>query len=232
MDTKKGFLLIADISGFTDFIKIHDMRSKPIIGKSIAAFWAGHAEQLIKDLIETIITVFEPVMILNKIEGDAAFFYLEEENSKEQASQIIDCMQLAQKKFREKLSALQYVQACPCDPCQQSKDLRLKIVVHRGEFKISQIREFIELAGQDVIFVHRLLKNSIRSDEYWLFSENFKNLLEPEFVSSLELHKEKVESFGLQKLSVLVFNSEAMSSRGSKVLSKFPNLLKMLWYYK
>jgi len=232
MDTKKGFLLIADISGFTDFIKIHDMRSKPIIGKSIAAFWAGHAEQLIKDLLETIITVFEPVMILNKIEGDAAFFYLEEENSKEQASQIIDCMQLAQKKFREKLSALQYVQACPCDPCQQSKDLRLKIVVHRGEFKISQIREFIELAGQDVIFVHRLLKNSIRSDEYWLFSENFKNLLEPEFVSSLELHKEKVESFGLQKLSVLVFNSEAMSSRGSKVLSKFPNLLKMLWYYK
>ena len=232
MDTKKGFLLIADISGFTDFIKIHDMRSKPIIGKSIAAFWAGHAEQLIKDLLETIITVFEPVMILNKIEGDAAFFYLEEENSKEQASQIIDCMQLAQKKFREKLSALQYVQACPCDPCQQSKDLRLKIVVHRGEFKISQIREFIELAGQDVIFVHRLLKNSIRSDEYWLFSENFKNLLEPEFVSSLELHKEKVESFGVQKLSVLVFNSEAMSSRGSKVLSKFPNLLKMLWYYK
>tara|TARA_B100000963_G_scaffold225323_1_gene196505 strand:+ start:340 stop:1038 length:699 start_codon:yes stop_codon:yes gene_type:complete len=232
MDTKKGFLLIADISGFTDFIKIHDMRSKPIIGKSIAAFWAGHAEQLIKDLIETIITVFEPVMILNKIEGDAAFFYLEEENSKEQASQIIDCMQLAQKKFREKLSALQYVQACPCDPCQQSKDLRLKIVVHRGEFKISQIREFIELAGQDVIFVHRLLKNSIRSDEYWLFSENFKNLLEPEFVSSLELHKEKVESFGLQKLSVLIFNSEAVSSRGSKVLSKFPNLLKMLWYYK
>ena len=232
MDTKKGFLLIADISGFTDFIRIHDMRSKPIIGKSIAAFWAGHAEQLIKDLIETIITVFEPVMILNKIEGDAAFFYLEEENSKEQASQIIDCMQLAQKKFREKLSALQYVQACPCDPCQQSKDLRLKIVVHRGEFKISQIREFIELAGQDVIFVHRLLKNSIRSDEYWLFSENFKNLLEPEFVSSLELHKEKVESFGLQKLSVLIFNSEAVSSRGSKVLSKFPNLLKMLWYYK
>ena len=232
MDTKKGFLLIADISGFTDFIKIHDMRSKPIIGKSIAAFWAGHAEQLIKDLLETIITVFEPVMILNKIEGDAAFFYLEEENSKEQASQIIDCMQLAQKKFREKLSALQYVQACPCDPCQQSKDLRLKIIVHRGEFKISQIREFIELAGQDVIFVHRLLKNSIRSDEYWLFSENFKNLLEPEFVSSLELHKEKVESFGLQKLSVLIFNSEAMSSKGSKVLSKFPNLLKMLWYYK
>ena len=219
MDAKKGFLLIADISGFTDFIKIHDMRSKPIIGKSIAAFWAGHAEQLIKDLLETIITVFEPVMILNKIEGDAAFFYLEEENSKEQASQITDCMQLAQKKFREKLSALQYVQACPCDPCQQSKDLRLKIVVHRGEFKISQIREFIELAGQDVIFVHRLLKNSIRSDEYWLFSENFKNLLEPEFVSSLELHKEKVESFGLQKLSVLIFNSEAMSSRGSKVLS-------------
>ena len=96
METKSGFLLIADISGFTDFIKIHDMRSKPIFGKSIAAFWQSHAEQLIKDLLETIISVFEPVMVLNKIEGDAAFFYLEEDNVEEQAVQITDCMQLAQ----------------------------------------------------------------------------------------------------------------------------------------
>ena len=232
METKKGFLLIADISGFTDFIKIHDMRSKPLVGKSIAAFWQSHAEQLIKDLLETIITEFEPVMVLNKIEGDAAFFYLEECKAEEQAEQIVDCMRSAQKKFREKLSSLQYVQACPCDPCQQSKDLRLKIVVHRGEFKISLIREFTELAGQDVIFVHRLLKNSIRSDEYWLFTESFKGLLKSDFVNDLKLHKEKVENFGLQKLGVLAFNSEAAGYKGSTLISKFPDLVKMLWYYK
>jgi hypothetical protein len=232
METKKGFLLIADISGFTDFIKIHDMRSKPLVGKSIAAFWQGHAEQLIKDLLETIITVFEPVMVLNKIEGDAAFFYLEEDKVGEQAEQIVDCMRSAQEEFKEKLSSLQYVQACPCDPCQQSKDLRLKIVVHRGEFKISLIREFTELAGQDVIFVHRLLKNSIRSDEYWLFTESFKDLLKSDFVSDLKLHKEKVESFGLQELGVLAFNSDAAGHKSSNLLSKFPDLVKMLWYYK
>jgi len=232
METKSGFLLIADISGFTDFIKIHDMRSKPIFGKSIAAFWQSHAEQLIKDLLETIISVFEPVMVLNKIEGDAAFFYLEEDDVEEQAVQITDCMQLAQEKFKEKLSALQYVQACPCDPCQQSKDLRLKIVVHRGNFKISQIREFIELAGQDVIFVHRLLKNSIRTDEYWLFTEDFKNLLKTDFVNDLKIHKEKIENFGLQKLNVLALNSQPLNYRGSTMLSKFPDLLKMLWYYR
>ena len=232
METKTGFLLIADISGFTDFIKIHDMRSKPLIGKSIAAFWQSHAEQLIKDLLETIIAVFEPVMVLNKIEGDAAFFYLEEDKGEEQAEQIVDCMRSAQEKFKEKLSSLEYVQACPCDPCQQSKDLRLKIVVHRGEFKISLIREFTELAGQDVIFVHRLLKNSIRSDEYWLFTESFKDLLKSDFVNDLKLHKEKVESFGLQKLGVLAFNSETTSYRGSTILSKLSDSVKMLWYYK
>ena len=130
------------------------------------------------------------------------------------------------------MSALQYVQACPCDPCQQSKDLRLKIVVHRGNFKISQIREFTELAGQDVIFVHRLLKNSIRTDEYWLFTEDFKNLLKTDFVNDLKIHKEKIENFGLQKLNVLALNSQPLNYRGSTMLSKFPDLLKMLWYYR
>ena len=38
MQNKSGFLLIADISGYTPFIKNHSMRKKPIIGKKIADF--------------------------------------------------------------------------------------------------------------------------------------------------------------------------------------------------
>ena len=50
MNKVNGFLLIADISGFTDFIKIHNMKKKPLIGSKLASYWESHAEIIIKDL--------------------------------------------------------------------------------------------------------------------------------------------------------------------------------------
>ena len=46
--------------------------------------------------------------------------------------------------------------------------LRLKLVVHSGEALFHQILGFQELAGVDVIIVHRLLKNSVEADQYLL----------------------------------------------------------------
>ena len=36
--TKKGFLLIAYNSSFTEFIKIHNMKKKPLVVKKLASF--------------------------------------------------------------------------------------------------------------------------------------------------------------------------------------------------
>ena len=52
MQKKTGFFLIADISGYTPFIKNHSMRKKPLIGKKIADFWDSHADKLINTLLE------------------------------------------------------------------------------------------------------------------------------------------------------------------------------------
>ena len=76
MNKVNGFLLIADISGFTDFIKIHNMKKKPLIGSKLASYWESHAEIIIKDLLETIITSFEPIMKLNKLKEMRLFFML------------------------------------------------------------------------------------------------------------------------------------------------------------
>ena len=43
----EGYLLIADISGYTDFIKLHNLRKKPIIGSKIANIFEVHAEAII-----------------------------------------------------------------------------------------------------------------------------------------------------------------------------------------
>ena len=171
MQKKTGFLLIADISGYTPFIKNHSMRKKPLIGKKIADFWDSHADKLINTLLEEIIENFEPVMKFNKLEGDAALFFLEELNGENQIQGIYDKMLTTREKFNSKVNSLQFVQSCPCDPCQQSKNLKLKMFLHKGFFHQTEIRNNQELSGEALIFIHRMLKNKIKSSEYFLFSE-------------------------------------------------------------
>ena len=55
--------------------------------------------------------------------------------------------------------------------CKNFDQLKLKIVVHSGEALFHQIGGFPDISSVDVILVHRLLKNSIKSDEYVLMTE-------------------------------------------------------------
>ena len=112
MQKKTGFLLIADISGYTPFIKNHSMRKKPLIGKKIADFWDSHADKLINTLLEEIIENFEPVMKFNKLRVTLLFF-LEELNGENQIQGIYDKMLITREKFNSKVNSLQFVQSCP-----------------------------------------------------------------------------------------------------------------------
>ena len=62
---------------------------------------------------------------------------------------------------------------CPCEACQHISQLRLKVFLHQGAVVFKKIRQFEELAGEEVILVHRLLKNSVPSHEYILMTEAF-----------------------------------------------------------
>jgi hypothetical protein len=53
--------------------------------------------------------------------------------------------------------------------------LKLKAILHHGEFIRKQMGGGSELAGPDVILAHRLLKNSIEGDEYILMTKSFHN---------------------------------------------------------
>ncbi len=168
-----GYILIADISGYTDFIRLHNMRKTPLVGNTIANMYESHAEKVVSDLLESVIDAIEPQMHLNKLEGDAARFFCESEANNFDGNRILEVMDKAQESFKTKTSELVFVQGCACDPCLQSKNLRLKIVAHKGDFTIEKIRNFEELAGENVILAHRLLKNQIKSNEYWLVTEAF-----------------------------------------------------------
>ena len=205
--SNSGYLLIADISGYTNFVKLHNLRKKPVVGKFLANNFEFHAEAIISDLLEAVIEVIEPVLKLNKLEGDAAFFYLDDNGNKDQADQILEVMDNANKAFNEKASKLVFVQACGCEPCLESKNLKLKIVAHKGIFTIKKIRAFEELAGEDVILTHRMLKNNIKSNEYWMVTDNFANFLNPENKKKFSPIIQNVESFGKIKFNYLQLSS-------------------------
>jgi len=63
----------------------------------------------------------------------------------------------------------------PCDACRLIPSLSLKLFVHDGEFVRQRIAGREELAGTDVILVHRLLKNTVTESlgvrGYALFTE-------------------------------------------------------------
>ena len=229
MQNKSGFLLIADISGYTPFIKNHSMRKKPIIGKKIADFWDSHAHKLINTLLEEVIQNFEPVMQFNKLEGDAALFFLEEISDKNQMQDIYKKMVITRERFNSKVNSLQFVQSCPCDPCQQSKNLKLKMFLHKGYFNQTEIRNNQELSGEALIFIHRLLKNKVKSSEYFLFSDAVLEQLDKDLEFSLIT--QKIDDFGKQKLGFIDFEGKSNTVVDNRFTRRVLDTYRMLSFF-
>jgi len=165
MELKHIAIVLADIGGYTRFIRLH---------KSTLL----HAEEIISQLLETIVAHASFPLTLNKLEGDAVLMYAEMDDT-ERAAACDVALQVAAffSAFHRKAKELSGSRAnCPCDACQHILDLRLKAVLHHGVVAIRKIRQFEELTGEDVILAHRLLKNSVTKPEYILMSASFHRL--------------------------------------------------------
>jgi hypothetical protein len=141
--TERGCLLIADISGYTDYVV-----SSPL----------EYAEDVVSDITREVMERLEPIVHVNKLEGDAAFgFALDGELD---ASMLFDSLEECYFGFRRRLRGIEHSTSCSCNACAKAPALDLKFVVHHGEFIRRVGRHGEELTGHDVILVHRLLKNT------------------------------------------------------------------------
>ena len=57
---QSGYFLIADISGYTEFVQLHTLKQKPLFGKFMAKNFKNHASIIISDLLESVIEAIEP----------------------------------------------------------------------------------------------------------------------------------------------------------------------------
>ncbi len=168
-----------------------------------------HAEAIITDLLEAVIDHAEYPLTLSKLEGDAAFLYATLEDEREAsaaAKSILNQVTAFFEAFRAKERALIACDACRCDACDNIAELKLKAFLHVGQVVIKQIRQFEELGGEDVILIHRLLKNTIAVKEYILLTEAFYELSGGFSEGAPETRSEECE--GLGQVTVRVYYPE------------------------
>jgi uncharacterized protein YndB with AHSA1/START domain len=136
--------LIADISGYTNYL---------------AGVELDHAQDILADLIGTVVTALRPNFRLAKLEGDAAFTFAPAE--KVDGSMLLDTIERCYFGFRRRRRDVRQATSCECNACVRIPDLNLKFVVHHGQAIRQKVAGREELLGSDVIVVHRLLKNDV-----------------------------------------------------------------------
>ena len=179
-DTTRACLIIADISGYTEYL---------------AGVELEHAHDILADLMTTVVKALRPGFKLSKLEGDAAFVYALTDQI--DGSILMDSIEGCYFAFRQRLLSIQQASICECSACALIPNLNLKLVAHHGSIVMQKVAGRSELVGSDVIVVHRLLKNTIIETAYAFISDACMDLtgLDPPALK-MRHHSEKYEHVG------------------------------------
>ncbi len=195
MTVKNLIIVLMDISGYTDFIKSH--KSSQV-----------HAEEIIFQLLETIVEGAKHPLQFNKLEGDAVLMYAEVEDDPGSVMEsILAQVKTAFPEFKKRSRELESDRhSCPCDACQNIQLLQLKAIMHHGPVTLRKFKDQIEIAGEDVIIAHRLLKNSVPLREYILISDVSFNFIKNKIVENYTSTIENLAGIGEVKINYFEIN--------------------------
>lgn len=181
-----AFVLIADISGYTEFIKFSALEmthAQIALSELMGAMWdAGEGE-------------LEPL----KTEGDAILYAAADEP--EGVAKGIERILSAYYRTRTTLKANN---PCDCRACHSLPNLEIKILGHHGPVLFHEFKGVRGIAGLTVVTVHRMLKNSIAGTCYVALSEHARAL--PLELGSREKITEHYSDVGALELNVQRFD--------------------------
>jgi hypothetical protein len=149
--TRHGYLVLADISGYTSFLAGTELE---------------HAEDVISALLVTIVESFKNLLTISKLEGDAVFAYVEEQDLP-RGETLLELIENTYVAFRDHADAAYRATTCQCKACRAIPTLDLKFLAHHGDFIVQNVSGIKELVGSDVNLVHRLLKNHVFESTGW-----------------------------------------------------------------
>ncbi len=183
--TNKGYFIITDISGYTEFLTQSELE---------------HAHQALQNLFDAQLQYIKFPLKISGFRGDAIFIYTPEACFVNPQS-FVEMLERLYIVFADALRQMQFNTTCPCRACKNLKSLDLKMCIHYGEYIIQKLGDREELLGADVIVPHRMLKNDVIKQtgihSYALFSEAAANALElQKLCDPLASYKEEYEHIG------------------------------------
>ncbi len=180
-----GYLVLADISGYTSYL---------------AGVELDHAQGILSDLLEVIVTRFRALLTIGKLEGDAVFAYVPD-SQVGRGETLLEMVETTYTDFRDRQEAVRRRTTCTCRACRAIPTLDLKFITHYGDYMLQNIAGITELVGSDVNLVHRLLKNHIAERTGWRAYALFTgpvldHLVVPCDPRELHAHTESYEHLG------------------------------------
>jgi len=159
MISNTGYLLIADISGYTAYLTSSEQE---------------HANPILKSLLTTLVEQIDEPLHFGGMAGDAVLAYSIDQPFPSGETFLAVCENLYNN-FTNKRRNIIANTTCECRACANVSGLDLKILAHHGTFEEMQIGPMKEISGADVILVHRMAKTDVKQTtgihSYALFSD-------------------------------------------------------------
>src|SRR4029079_8576972 len=179
---QQGFLLIADITGYTMFLTRSELE---------------HAQGILDALFKSIFAEIKAPIILSNLQGDAALTYLPDANLPQRQFPL-DAIERIYCSFANTLGAMRLNTTCTCNACRNLLDL--KFFLHHGTYATQEMAGRTELQGAEVIRLHRLMKNMVTAETgikaYALVTEQAAEAIGlPDFFAAPSRHVEKSDDF-------------------------------------
>jgi len=163
-----ALICIPDITGFTRFMAETELT---------------FSRKIIPSLLRSLVASNQLSMNVGEVEGDAILFY--RFGDLPSFNELTEQCKKFYNDFNVQLESLQKEFPAEFEKYQSSTKLSLKIVVHAAEMTSTHIEGMIKLIGEDVVVVHKLLKNSVEDSEYILFTEKLLAHYKQEEIQSL-----------------------------------------------
>jgi hypothetical protein len=201
----KGFFIIADISGYTEYLTESEL---------------DHAHDMLQSLFDAQLKHIKFPLKISGFRGDAIFMYTPEAGFVNPQT-FLETLENLYIVFSETLQQMQFHTTCPCQACRNMNKLDLKMCVHYGEYIIQKLGDHEELLGADVIVPHRMLKNHVTEKTgvkaCALFSEAAASAIHlSELSQPLIQHTEAYEHIGEIKMQVFDLQAVWQSAQEHK----------------
>jgi uncharacterized protein YndB with AHSA1/START domain len=182
MTAHNGYLLIADISGYTAFLTSSEQ---------------DHANPILHSLLTSLFEQVGEPMQFWRMDGDAVLAYSTSEEFPSGEIYLSICENLYNA-FASRQRDIIANTSCPCRACANVENLDLKIITHYGSFEEMKFGPMTDISGSDVILVHRMAKTDVKAvtgiGSYALFSEDAVKAMDID--AALTPYSQEIDHFG------------------------------------